>query len=92
MTRFVCLTAARDTVIAREADYGTPAGVLDRVAELWAAMFGFPFTPLDVALALILLKVARARDSSNPDNWVDVAGYAALGAELEESFRTNRAL
>lgn len=41
----------------------------------------------DVAALMVLFKVARL--GGNPlhdDNWVDTAGYAALGAELAHGF------
>jgi len=85
MNRFDCLHAASAAITNNESIYGTPVATFSRVAELWSAVFDVPFTPLDVALALILLKVARAHNGPHLDNWIDIAGYAALGAELEES-------
>lgn len=41
-------------------------------------------TPYDVAAMLSLLKIARiASGHSKADNWVDLAGYAACGGELQ---------
>ena len=41
------------------------------------------FTAHDVAAMMILLKVARLATSPDKwDNWVDIAGYAALGGEV----------
>lgn len=41
-------------------------------------------TPYDVAAMLALLKIARiASGHSKADNWVDLAGYAACGGELQ---------
>ena len=40
--------------------------------------------PKDVAAMMALLKIARiASGTAKPDNWVDLAGYAACGGELE---------
>jgi len=44
--------------------------------------------PRDVANMMILLKVARNNhahpdDPGHRDNWVDIAGYAACGAEVD---------
>lgn len=40
------------------------------------------FTPTDVALMLAMVKMARlANDPSHKDSWIDIAGYAACGAE-----------
>jgi len=44
--------------------------------------------PHDVALMMALLKIARLK--GNPihgDSWVDLAGYAACGAESSELIR-----
>ena len=41
-------------------------------------------TPYDVAAMLALLKIARiASGHSKADNWIDLAGYAACGGELQ---------
>ena len=40
--------------------------------------------PHDVAAMLALLKIARiASGHAKADNWIDLAGYAACGGELE---------
>ena len=40
--------------------------------------------PYDVAAMLALLKIARiASGHSKADNWIDLAGYAACGGELQ---------
>ena len=40
--------------------------------------------PKDVAAMLGLLKIARvATGHGKADNWIDLAGYAACGGELE---------
>ena len=54
------------------------------IADLWNAYLGFPvqLTAYDVALMMVLLKVARTKSGSkNPDNYVDMAGYAGVAAE-----------
>ena len=40
--------------------------------------------PVDVAAMLALLKIARiASGHAKEDNWIDLAGYAACGGEIE---------
>ena len=39
-------------------------------------------TPKDVATMMALLKVARIATGSNPDSFVDLAGYAACAGEI----------
>ena len=56
---------------------------VDRIAALWGTYLGHPITAADVCLLMVLLKVARAatpEGQAHDDNWLDIAGYAALGA------------
>lgn len=70
----------------REQDYGSPENNFRVIAELWSAYSGYPFTATDVAAMLALLKIARiASGHAKADNWVDLAGYAACGGEIESS-------
>lgn len=67
----------------READYGEPEDNFRMVADLWNAAFGTAFTATDIPMAMILLKVARqSTGGGSQDTWIDIAGYAALGAEV----------
>ena len=77
----------------REQDYGSPENNFKTVARLWEVYMGqkcvSPDTvicicPEDVAVMLALLKIARiASGHAKEDNWVDLAGYAACGGEIE---------
>ena len=76
----------------RNAQYGPPTQDFERTAAIWSAMFGHkmtaPFTPADVAKAMIGLKLSRlAWQEDKRDSWVDVAGYAGCGFECVESAR-----
>lgn len=99
-TREQVLSAARACVCGdREQDYGSPENNFRTIASLWnsylygAGLMENPtphvwkgLKPKDVAAMLALLKVARiAGNRPKPDNWIDLAGYAACGAELERS-------
>lgn len=54
-----------------------------KIGKLWEQVLGVPVTADQVALCMIQIKIARAtQDTSLVDNWVDIAGYAALGAEI----------
>lgn len=62
--------------------YGGPENSFKTIAALWTAYSGVQHSPADVAVYLALLKVARLKNSpSHRDSWVDLAGYAACGAE-----------
>lgn len=74
----------------RNKDYGSAAANFGRTAALWNAWTetydgeagdNQPYTPSDVAVFMILVKVARLAESSKRDTWQDIAGYAACGYE-----------
>ena len=57
----------------------------DRAAKLWSAYLRTEVRAEEVAFYMVLLKVARNETgSSNPDDGVDAAAYAALWAALSE--------
>lgn len=83
MTRLDTLKAAAECVCgSREEDYGSPEDNFGVIAGLWTAYTGTAVTPKDVAMMMALLKIARAKAGSKPDTYVDLAGYAACGAEI----------
>lgn len=89
MTRKEILkTAAKCVVGDREEDYGLPEQNFVRIAVFWNAYLGIAdITAKDVAAMLALLKIARiASGHAKSDNWVDLAGYAACGGEIEASY------
>lgn len=71
----------------REKAYGDVEDNFDAIARLWEAYKGIPFSPLDVAVMMILLKVARIRAGGTYDCFVDIAGYSACGGEIWEKRR-----
>lgn len=83
MNRLETLKAAAECVCgSREEDYGSPEDNFAVIAALWTAYTGTDVTPKDVAMMMALLKIARAKAGSKPDTYVDLAGYAACGAEI----------
>lgn len=85
MTRSDILENARRCVVGdREQDYGSPESNFARIASFWSAYLGAEIYPKDVAAMLALLKIARiASGHAKADNWIDLAGYAACGGEIE---------
>lgn len=81
----------------REQDYGIPENNFRTIADLWTAYMkdkccsadaDICIIPEDVAAMLALLKIARiASGHAKEDNWVDLAGYAACGGEIESEAR-----
>lgn len=85
MNRLDTLKAAAECVCGRrEEDYGSPEDNFAVIAGLWTAYTGTDVTPKDVAMMMALLKIARAKAGSKPDTYIDLAGYAACGAEISE--------
>lgn len=71
----------------RDESYGDAAESFNRIAEfLNAAGFqqgGGKIVASDVAIIMSLVKIARLTNSpTHEDSWMDLAGYAALGAEV----------
>ena len=93
MTRAEILDKAKTCVVGdREQDYGGPEQNFTKLAGLWNCYVGrCLFDAKDVAAMLALLKIARiASGNYKGDNWIDLAGYAACGGEIEsEAARTN---
>lgn len=87
------MSADRETILAtatglisgdRAATYGSAEDNFARVGRIWGAMLGVPdIEPAIVAAMLAGLKLARIVPSpAHADNWVDGAGYMALGGEI----------
>ena len=98
MTREEILNAAKDCVCkSREADYSSPEYSFKAIADLWTDYLRASriiknddptvyccISPKDVAAMMLLFKVARIATGRNKDdNWVDAAGYAACGGEVQ---------
>lgn len=87
MNRSEILDKAKACVVGdREQDYGSPENNFKKIGMLWTDYLGYPIGATDVAAMLALLKIARiASGHAKEDNWVDLAGYAACGGEIESS-------
>lgn len=75
--------AIRTVCKDRADEYGCLESNFDDIAELWTVYLGVNVERRDVANMMILLKVARNGTPGHRDNWVDIAGYAACGAEVD---------
>lgn len=92
MNRKGILESASKAVHAEDMDhdYGKPEDNFATIAELWELYLNAAYvddcvtiTSRDVAAMMILLKIARAAMSTKCDHWVDIAGYAACGGEID---------
>lgn len=70
----------------RQEAYGTPENNFSKIAGMWSTYLGVAITAEDVAAMMILLKTARVKSGhGSDDNWVDIAGYAACGGEIQSN-------
>ena len=86
------LNEARECVSGqRQLDYGTPEDNFSIIANLWSAYTGSSISALDVAMMMALLKIGRIKNGGGTgDSFVDLAGYAACGAEIKESMEAKK--
>jgi hypothetical protein len=70
----------------RDAQHGNRLECHTNIARQWTAYLGVKITPVDVALMMALLKIARTKSGEhNADCFVDGAGYIALAGELSST-------
>lgn len=89
MEKHELLDAAKAAVSDRGLNYGKPEDNFNRIAALWMVHVenrydvSIVFDATDVALMMALMKIARLQhQSDHKDSWVDLAGYAACGANI----------
>lgn len=84
MNRANTLEKAKEIVCGRrENEYGSPEDNFKTIADFWSVYKGVEFTANDVAMMMALLKIARIRTgTATDDSYVDLAGYAACGSEI----------
>ena len=83
-TRSYILATADEIVNgARNESYGNPEDNFSRIANFWSTYLKTDITAHDVAIMMILLKIARtSTGDGSMDNYVDIAGYAACAGEI----------
>ena len=83
VTRKECLDKAAECVLqGRDVTYGGPEDSFGVIANLWSVYIGKKVYPVDVAMMMALLKIARIKGNKGyRDGYIDLAGYAACGAE-----------
>lgn len=90
----IALRAAELVGGDRQASHGDKVENHQNIAALWNAYLGWRLpegamlTALDVALMMVLLKVARTKAGShNADDYTDAAGYSCVAGEIAERSR-----
>ena len=86
-----CLDTAKDIINGDRRDsYGTPKVSFSRVADYWTNYLNHAgythqsLEPKDVAIMMILFKIAREEYKHSYDNCVDICGYTALLDDMME--------
>ncbi len=67
---------------SRREAYGSAHDSFSCIASLWSTYLSATIKPVDVAMMMVLLKVAREKAAHGTDNLVDICGYAALAEEV----------
>ena len=66
----------------REKDYGDKKENHNNIAKLWSAYLGISVTAHDVALMMVLLKMARTKlGQVSRDTYIDMSAYSAIAGE-----------
>lgn len=69
----------------RESSYGEPENNFGSIARFWSAYLDMRITEQDVAVLMMLLKIARLkRTPEHEDSITDIAGYAACLYDVVE--------
>jgi hypothetical protein len=69
---------------SRAKDYGDAYENHERVAKLWSVILDKEVSVSQVYQCLTALKLARLIVTpTHEDSWVDIAGYASLGGEVD---------
>ena len=77
------LTNAIDTIAERSKTHGHYDLTILRTSKLWSDYLEREIDPMDVAICMALLKLARAMETrSHNDNFLDMVAYIAIAGEL----------
>jgi hypothetical protein len=88
----VLQTAERLVNNERNTQYDEPSADFARTAAMATAYFGIPVAMHDVAAFMAMLKLSRIRHNpDHVDNWIDLAGYAACGADVAGAVESSTA-
>jgi len=69
----------------RQQDYGDKVINHQNIADLWSSYLNKKISPHDVAICMLLVKVARLKNRKTKDCYVDMAGYAAIAGEINDT-------
>ena len=69
----------------RAKDYGDKYINHVNISELWSSYLGYKISPHDVAICMALVKIARLKHKRTEDCYIDMAGYAAIAGEIQDT-------
>ena len=72
----------KSIIADRGADYGEAKESFERIASYWSVYLGKELTGEDVAMLMVLFKIAREQGKHKHDNIVDAINYLALAEVL----------
>ena len=77
------LTNAADTISERGKTHGHYDLTMLRTAKLWGEYMERTVDPMDVAICMALVKLARIMETRTlSDSWIDACAYFAIAGEL----------
>ena len=78
------LNEAADTIADRGATYGHYDLTMLRTSKLWSSYLEREIEPMDVAICMALLKVARIMEAGkhSPDSFTDACAYIAQAGHI----------
>jgi len=69
----------------RHNDYGDKTINHQNIADLWSVFLGHKVTAQQAAVCMLLVKVARLKHRRTEDCYIDMAGYAAIAGEIQDT-------
>ena len=67
----------------RQTEYGNPEDSFAVIAKYWSVYLGKPISASDVAMMMVLFKIAREQNGAGKeDNIIDACGYLALYGDM----------
>ena len=74
----------------KEKDYGDKFNNHKNIAKLWSAYLDVNINPHNVAVMMVLLKIARTKVGKvNKDTYIDMAAYGAIAGEIKFKGKIN---
>jgi hypothetical protein len=83
-TREYLDTAAKIVTGQRQHDYGDKYQNHENIAKLWSGYLDYKISAHEVAIFMLLVKVARFKHRPTQDCYIDMAGYAAIAGEIND--------